>query len=186
MWLKASLLFEPGVVVTDVPLVPEERASAREQAAHPLEPNRSVVLLPVSGVHAATVRAATYAKALHPTAIEGIFFASDPEEGGAILREWAEWDLDLPLSIVDAPFRDIRAPLLEEIRKHTRRGDTIVTVVLPELLVRRWWEHLLHGQTGLFIKRLLLFEPRVVLSSVPYKLSAAKQESAPLARVGAR
>jgi hypothetical protein len=89
------------------------------------------------------------------------------------MDEWAAGGLDVPLTIVDAPFRDLKPPLLSEIRRHTGRGDTVVTVVLPEFVVRHWWEHLLHNQTALYIKRFLLFEPRVVVTSVPYRLEDA-------------
>jgi amino acid transporter len=176
-WLKAVLFFEPGVVVTNVPLLPEERAAAAEHAARPVEPERNVVLLPVSGVHDATVRAVVYAKSLHPAHIEGLFFAGEREEVAPILDEWAHRDIDVPLSIVEDPFRDMGPQLLREVRKHTSRGDTIVTVVIPEFVVRRWWEHLLHNQTGLYMKRLLLFEPRVVVTSVPYHLSERARAS---------
>jgi hypothetical protein len=169
-WLKAALLFEPGIVVTDVPLLPEERSLAAVHKDRPLEPARSVVLIPVAGVHAATARAVMYAKALHPTEVEALFFSSDPEEIDPVLEDWARWDLDVSLSVVDSPFRDIKPPLLEEIRRHTRKHDTIVTVVIPEFIVRRWWEHLLHNQTGLYMKRFLLFEPRVVVTSVAHQL----------------
>ena len=77
--------------------------------------------------------------------------------------------------MVDAPFRDIKAPLLNEVHRHVARQDTVVTVVLPEFIVRRWWEHLLHNQSGLYIKRFLLFEPGVVVTSVPYRLEAARR-----------
>jgi hypothetical protein len=79
--------------------------------------------------------------------------------------------MSIPLSIVDAPFRDLTDPILDEVRMHTSHEGTIVTVVLPELVVRRWWEHLLHNQTGLYLKRLLLFEPSVVVTSVPFHLA---------------
>jgi amino acid transporter len=170
-WLKASLLFEAGIVVTDVPLLPEERTLASAHADHPVEPARNVVLIPVSGVHAPTARAVSYATSLNAAAVEAIFFSTDPEEQQHILAEWSEWRMSIPLSIVDAPFRDLTDPILEEVRMHTSNEGTIVTVVLPELVVRRWWEHLLHNQTGLFLKRLLLFEPRVVVTSVPFHLA---------------
>jgi hypothetical protein len=112
----------------------------------------------------------TYAKSLHPSAIEALFFSSDPEEIAPILDDWARWSMDVSLSVVDSPFRDIKPPLLEEIRRHTSRKDTIVTVVIPEFIVRRWWEHLLHNQTGLYMKRFLLFEPSVVVTSVAHQL----------------
>ena len=169
--LKTALLFEPRVVVTDVPLVPSE-ARPSWLGDRPLEPERTVVLVPVSAVPDPTVRAVIYGKSLHPTAIEAIYMVTDPDEVADVVDEWHERQLDVPLVLVEAPFRDFGPPLLEEIRAHTSRGDTIVTVVLPELVPRHWWENLLHNQTALFFKRVLLFEPGVVVTSVPFHLSA--------------
>jgi hypothetical protein len=185
LWLKTTLLFEPGVVVTNVPLLPEQREAAATRSNRPLEPERNVVLVPISGVHDATVRAVAYAKSLHPHQVEGLFFASDNDEVQPVLNEWATRELGVPLSVIDSPFRDIRPPLLEEIRRYTSRGDTVVTVVLGEFLVRRWYEQLLHNQTALYIKRFLLFEPRVVVTSVPYLLdqSLDRDEARPLRAV---
>ena len=169
--LKTALLFEPRVVVTDVPLVPAgERPSWLGD--RPLEPERTVVLVPVSAVHDPTVRAVIYGKSLHATAIAAIYLVTDPDEVEGVVDQWHERQLDVPLVMVEAPFRDLGPPLLEEIRSHTVRGDTVVTVVLPELVPRHWWENLLHNQTALFFKRLLLFEPGVVVTSVPFHLSA--------------
>ena len=175
--LKSALLFEPGVVVTDVPLVPEElERSAASHAEHPTEVVRHVVVVPVSGVHDATVRAVVYAKSLRPSHVEGLFFMGDPEEGAGVVDAWHERGMDIPLVMVESPFRDLGIPLLEEIRKQTHRGDTIVTVVLPELIPAHWWENLLHNQTAFYIKRLLLFEPGVVVTSVPFHLRTAPIE----------
>ena len=84
---------------------------------------------------------------------------TDPDEVHGVVEAWHDRGLDVPLVLVEAPFRDLGPPLLEEIRSHTSRGDTIVTVVLPELVPRHWWGNLLHNQTALFFKRILLFEP---------------------------
>jgi amino acid transporter len=166
--LKTALLFEPGVVVTDVPLVPGEPRRGPDD--RPLEPARSVVLIPVSAVHDPTVRAVVYAKSLRPTKVEAIYLATDPEETPDVISAWYDREIDVPLLLVEAPFRDLGAPLLEEVRKYTERGDAVVTVVLPELVPRHWWESALHNQTALFFKRLLLFEPGVVVTSVPFHL----------------
>jgi hypothetical protein len=61
--------------------------------------------------------------------------------------------------------------MLNEVSRFTARRDTVVTVVLPEFVVNRWWQLVLHNQNALFVKRLFLFEDRVVLSSVPFVLS---------------
>lgn len=166
--LKGSLLFETGVVVTDVPFV--QGKDQPDTSARPVEPERSVVLIPVSGVHDAVVRAVTYAKSLRPTVVEGIFFVTDPEEVQGVVDAWHERRMDIPLLIEEAPFRDIDEPLMAAVRAHTSRGDTVVTVVLPELVPSHWWENLLHNQTAFALKRMLLFEPMVVVTSVPFHL----------------
>jgi amino acid transporter len=167
--LKTALLFEPGIVVADVPLVAGEEV---EGGARPFEPVRTVALVPVGSVHDATVRAVIYASSLKPARTEALFMQTDPEEAEVVVRDWHERSMQVPLVMIEAPFRDLGPPLLEEIRRHTARGDTVVTVVLPEFIPRHWWEHILHNQTALYFKRLLLFEPHVVLSSVPFHLRA--------------
>ena len=59
---------------------------------------------------------------------------------------------------MEAPFRDLSIPMLEEVRRYTERADTIVNVVIPEYIVAKWWQLPLHNQTALFVKRLFLFE----------------------------
>jgi amino acid transporter len=171
LWLKASLLYEAGIVVTNVPLLPEERARVAAHAHQPLELVQNVVLIPVSAVHAATARAVAYAKSLNAASVSGVYFVLDPEEELRVIDEWTEWGMGIPLSIVEAPFRDLSKPMLDEIRRYTSREETVVTVILPELVVRKRWEHLLHNQTGFFLKRLLLFETNVVVTSVPFHLA---------------
>jgi hypothetical protein len=75
----------------------------------------------------------------------------------------------MPLDLSDAPYRDVGDPLLDYLRTLTADPDTTVNVVMPEIVVRGW-ARLLHNQRALYITRLLLFEPRVILSSVPYQL----------------
>ena len=168
--LKTSLLFRPGVVVTNVPLVPGDRLAAA--GARPVEHPRSEVVIPVSAVHDATVRAVVYAKSLQPSSTEALYMVTDPEEVPEVVDAWHERRMGVPLVLVEAPFRDLGPPLLEEIRSRTGRGDTVVTVVLPELVPDHWWQNLLHNQTALFFKRILLFEPDVVVTSVPFHLGA--------------
>ena len=169
--LKGALLFERGVVVTDVPLLAEERAAIEASAARPTEPSRSVVLVPVSAIHDATVRAVLYARSLRASVTEALFLTADPTEIEGLVEDWHERDLGIPLVVAEAPFRDFGSPLVEEIRKYTGRGDTVVTVVLPEFIPGHWWENLLHNQTAFYFKRLLLREPEVVVTSVPFHLA---------------
>jgi hypothetical protein len=78
---------------------------------------------------------------------------------------------DVPLVIIESPYRALVGPLLsyiDEIDK-VRAGDTI-TVVLPEFVASHWYEHLLHNQSALRLKAALLFRPNTVVISVPYHL----------------
>ena len=174
-WLKLSLFFEAGIVVSDVPLLPEERGWV---ASRPVEPTRHVVLVPVSNVHAASARAVSYALSLEAAEIEAVYFSTDPGDDRKLAEAWIDRRMAIPLSIVDAPFRDLSEPMREEIHRRTMREGTVVTVVLPELVVAHWWEQLLHTQSALFFKRLLLFEPQVVVTSVPFHVAQEVQRTA--------
>jgi amino acid transporter len=167
--LKAGLLREPNVVVTDVPVHVGDSGVVGVDG-RPLIPTRTVALVFLSAVHDASIRAVNYAGSLEASETRAIYFDLDTETSHAIQAEWAERGLRIPLDIVEAPFRDLTGPILDEIRRFTAREDTLVIVVLPEFVVHQWRHLLLHNQNALFVKRLLLFEPRVVLSSVPFVL----------------
>jgi hypothetical protein len=157
--LKFKLLTEPGVVVADVPTVAGSR--------RPI-PQRIVARVLVAGVDAATMRAVNYASTLGLDDVRAVHFAFSAEEADDLRRDWQRAGPRIELEVDDAPYRDIGRPLLEYLRALTEDG-TEVLVVMPEL-VTRGWRRLLHNQRALYVKRLLLFEPGVVLASVPYQL----------------
>jgi amino acid transporter len=161
--LKLRLLSEPGVVVADVPAV------SRAQGPEGHVPDRLVVRVLVAGVNGGSLRALEYARSLGVADTRAVSFAFDAEEAAKIEREWLAAGISLPLDLSDAPYRDVGDPLLHYLRKLTADEGTAVNVVMPEIVVRGW-ARVLHNQRALYIKRLLLFEPRVILSSVPYQL----------------
>jgi amino acid transporter len=167
--LKLRLLREPGIAITDVP-VHVVNGEVQGADGRGLIPRRIVTLALVSSVNPASIRAVRYAMSLEAAETRAIFFQLDPEDTRAVQEAWFDARLPVPLDIVEAPFRDLTAPILEEVRRFTSRPDTVVNVVIPELLPRRPWHVLLHNQTALFVKRLLLFEERAILTSVPYAL----------------
>jgi amino acid transporter len=167
--LKIRLLREPGIAVADVPVLVEgEKAQTAD--LRPLIPKETVALVLISALNNATVSALNYARSLRATEIRAVFFVLSPGEEETLVDEWLERRIPIRLDVVEAPFRDLGAPILEEVRDITARPDAVAAVIVPEVVVPRWHNNLLHGQRALFIKRLLLFEPRVVLTSVPYQL----------------
>src|SRR6266536_3113378 len=161
--LKLRLLTEPGVVVTDVPVLAED-------ADRPL-PQRAACRILVSGAHAATMRAVHYATTLGFEDTRAIFFAFNAEEAARVDNDWKARRIHVQLEIDEAPYRDLGDPLLRYLRGITSADpDAVAVTIMPELIFRGR-QRLLHNQRALYIKRLLLFEPRVILTSVPYRLS---------------
>ncbi len=155
--LKLRLLTEPGVVVVDVPTV-DERPDRRPLAAR----------IFVSGANAASMRALNWAESVGLPDTHAVNFAFDETEAAAIRRKWRAKEARVPLEVLAAPYRDIGDPLLAYVRELTAGGQDVL-VVLPELILRGW-ARLLHNQRALYVKRLLLVEPHVILASVPYQL----------------
>jgi amino acid transporter len=167
--LKLRLLSVPQLVVASVPVVGDPNTPPEE--LRPLIPQRTEALVLVSAVHDGTIRAINYARSLRCAETRALFVALDPAEVEPITRAWQEHHIPVQLDIVEAPFRELGVPIEEEVRRVTARKDSVAAVIIPEIVVSRWWQHPLHGQRALYLKRLLLFEERVILSSVPYHIS---------------
>ena len=130
------------------------------------------VLVLVGDVHRGVVRAVQYARTLAPTAVvRGVYVETDPARTARIEEKWSRWGLGVPLVVLTSPYRSLLRPLLDYIEQIQARGeDQIVTVVLPEFLPRKWWQHILHNQTALLVKGALLFRRNIVVADVPYLL----------------
>jgi len=166
--LKAALLFERRVVVTDVPFLATESTPAPRG---PIIPTRVIALVMVSAVHNATLRALEYARSLSPTDLRAVVFNVDTDETMRVLNDWATAVDDVPLEAVDSPYREVTRPLVKYARQlRAASPDSVVSVIVPEFVVRRWWHQFLHNQTALGIKYALIFEPGIVVTSVPYHL----------------
>jgi amino acid transporter len=159
LMLKLRLLAEPGVVVADVPVLPGART----------QPERLVARVIVSDVNAASMRAINYVRALGVEDARAVHFAFSSDDASDIRRAWALHGPAFPLEVPEAPYRDIRGPLLGYLRDLTADEETAVLVVMPEV-VTRGWRRVLHNQKALYVKRLLLLEPGIILASVPYQL----------------
>jgi hypothetical protein len=178
--LKAAFLREPGIQVLDIPVLEDRRKSSSVDLAAALHgPTRHLVCILVSNVHNATLQAVEYAETLQATDIRAVSFVLDPAESQRIANDWLDARIPHPLEIEDSPFRDIGRSLRSYVRQFEPDGiNRLVTVVIPEYILSKRWHQFLHGQTALIIKRHLLFEPGVVVVSVPYHLTE-KDENGP-------
>ena len=133
---------------------------------------RHTVLVVIGDVHRGVVRAVHYANTLAPTAaIRGVYVETDPARTAKIEERWAKCDFGVPLVVLTSPYRSLLRPLLDYVDHLQAMGDEVmVTVVLPEFIPARWWQHLLHNQTALLIKGALLFRRNTVVTDVPYLL----------------
>jgi hypothetical protein len=120
--LKVRLLTEPGVVMTDVPVLARRTSEWRP-------PKRAVCRILVSGAHAATMRAVNYAGTLGLEDSRAVFFAFDAEEAARVEADWNERLMRIPLEIEEAPFRDLGDPLLRYLRGITADPDAVAVVL---------------------------------------------------------
>ncbi|MEK7204391.1 MAG: amino acid permease, partial [candidate division NC10 bacterium] len=140
-----------------------------EGAARPRIGKNPVVVL-VGGIHKGVVEALEYAKSISPN-VTALTVDLDSTKTAHLRRLWIEWAPDVPLVVLESPYRSILQPLLEYIDRMEKQGEgRYMTVVLPEFIPSHWWEHFLHNQTALLIKAALLFRPGKVTVSVPYHL----------------
>jgi amino acid transporter len=138
-------------------------------------PTRVHAIVLVSKLHKPTLRALAFAKATRPNVLEGVYVASDAQSTDRLLQEWDDRNLGVPLKVLFSPYREVVKPIVDyatQIRKANPRG--VVAVYIPEYVVGRWWEQLLHNQTALRLKGRLLFTPGVMVTSVPYQLRSSQ------------
>lgn len=136
-------------------------------------PSRVHAIVLVSKLHAPTLRALAYAQATRPTTLTAVTVQTRENETDALLAEWSERGISVPLVILDSPYRDITSPVLAYVSRIRRKSPRdLISVFVPEYVVDHWWEQLLHNQSALRLKARLLFSPGVMVTSVPWQLSA--------------
>jgi amino acid transporter len=128
------------------------------------------VILPVSGVHKGTLKALQYARALTHN-ITAVYVAFDDDQTKRIQERWEKWAPNLPLVVIDSPYRELMHPLVTYIEEAAARlpEDEIINVVVPEFIPSRWWQNFLHMQNATWLRWALRYVPRVVVVDVPYQ-----------------
>jgi amino acid transporter len=131
---------------------------------------KNPVVVLVAGIHKGVVEAVEYARSISPN-VTALTVDLDPTQTTKLRLRWAEWAPEVPLVVLESPYRSILHPVLEYIDRMERQGEgRYLTIVIPEFIPAKWWQHFLHNQTALLLKAALLFRPGKVSVSVPYHL----------------
>jgi hypothetical protein len=130
--------------------------------------NHTVVVL-VGRVHRGVVQALAYARSLRPEHLVALYISHEDDDREEIERQWHDFNINVPLDIKHSAYRELTTPVMEYLDDLDDRWESdTITVVVPEFVVGRWYEHLLHNQSALFLKGRLLFREGTVVTSVPY------------------
>jgi hypothetical protein len=136
-----------------------------------LLPIKHTVIIPVSGVHRGVLAALQYARSISAERITAVYVDFDEEATSELRDRWNKLNIGVPLTVLRSPYRELTRPLLRYISRIRRiNNGGVVTVVLPEFVPKRWWQHLLHNQSSLLLKGALLFREGVIVTNVPYHL----------------
>ncbi|MEI6360498.1 MAG: APC family permease [Actinomycetes bacterium] len=138
-------------------------------------PARVHVIVLVSKIHKPTLRALAYARASRPTVLEAVTVDVDHDDTVKLEEEWERQQIPVTLKVLASPYREITRPILDYVRSlREDHPNDLVTVYIPEYVVGRWWEQLLHNQSALRLKSRLLFTPGVMVTSVPWQLESSE------------
>ncbi len=155
--------------------VAEELAPTEQRQVLPAR-NHAIVL--VSKVHLPTLRALAYAQGTRPDTLTAVTVNVDDPDTRHIQSEWEERQIPVALTVVDSPYREITRPIIDYVKSVRRESPRdVITVFIPEYVVGRWWENLLHNQSALRLKTRLLFEPGVMVVSVPWQLASSQRKN---------
>ena len=140
-------------------------------ASPPAAVRRHTAVVLISGIHRGVVPALQYALSLAPDNVTAVYVDMDAEATAKLRTKWEQWGSGVPLVVLSSPYRSLLRPLMEYIDEvDALYDDDVLTIILPEFIPSKWWQHLLHNQTALFIKGSLLFKRGKVVTSVPYHL----------------
>ncbi|MEP7158659.1 MAG: amino acid permease, partial [Chloroflexota bacterium] len=168
----------PVLVVLMLFIHRQYKASAEHLAVRPdaviSPPHRDErVIVPIPGINRAVIQAVNVGRSIAPD-VRAVLISDEPEETAAIREQWERQVPDVPLVIVESPFRALVGPLLAylQVLDETWPDDKeypITFVVIPEYVARNWWERILYNQSANRLRRALIGRPHTVVVGVPYR-----------------
>ncbi len=137
---------------------------------------RTTVVLFVAQVNELTARALSLGRGLSPDDFHAVTVTTTPEALANLQQTWMDMEIDVPLVVVDSPYREFVRPAVDYVRSLKPGPQHTVTVVIPEFVVEHWWDNALHNQNALRLKAALLGVPWVVVISIPFHIGASEAE----------
>ena len=178
-WITIILI--PVIVLIFLRIRSHYREVARELSLNGLPPSLRPaplprVVIPISGVHRGIVDAVDFARAIS-SEVKGVYVELEPGESDAVRERWERFFPDIPLVVVQSPYRSIIQPIIDFLDETDRQHNDgqLATVILPEFVPAKWWQGLLHNQTAWLLKAAMLYRRRTfgfqrVIVDVPYHL----------------
>lgn len=136
-----------------------------------IQPIKHTVIVPISGIHRGVVNALQYARSIASDRVQAVYVDFEEEATASLKDKWERWGAGVQLVVLPSPYRELTRPLLRHIHRLKKENcDDIITIVVPEFIPARWWQHFLHNQSSLLLKGSLLFKKGVIVTSIPYHL----------------
>lgn len=133
------------------------------------------VVVPLNGITKASAGALVYATTISED-VRAVYVETDSRLTDGLAEAWKGWDVGVPLVVLPSPYRSVIRPIVDYVTRITTSGEAdLVSVVVPEIVPRKWWEHLLHNKMALYIRTAFLFKPQVVVIAVPYHIGHAQR-----------
>jgi hypothetical protein len=131
------------------------------------------VIVPVNAITKASAGALVYATTISED-VRAVYVETDPSASKSFAAEWETWDIGVDLVVLRSPFRSVIRPIVRYVESLLATDEAdLVSVVVPEIVPHKWWEHLLHNKTALYIRTAFVFRPNVVVINVPFLLGHA-------------
>ncbi|HET8944104.1 MAG TPA: APC family permease, partial [Dehalococcoidia bacterium] len=162
-WFRRQVELEPGEV--------GEETIPPAVAIQPGGPGTHVVV-PVDGINRITMGAIAFARELS-SLVTAVHVTDDAEAAHQFRKEWEAAVPDVPLLVVESPYRQFVAPLdafFHQLRE--KRPSAKVTLILPSFSARHWWERLLHNRDVQRLKSALRGQPGLDIVPFTYDLAA--------------
>jgi len=179
-WIPALVI---PLIVVMFKAIGRHYAGVKEEIAVPVgwKPKRrthTMVVL-VGSVNRGALEAITYARSLAPDRIMAVSVVVDDEDQDRITSQWAEHQIPIELQLIHSPYRALTRPVLTFLDElDADNPDDVITVLIPEFVVTKWYRQLLHNQSALALKARLLFRKNTIVTSVPVLVDRGGMEPA--------